>query len=139
MSLSLTTLFVLPFTAPSGSVQNLSGIPLHSQALLLTWMPPPVNEQNGIIRSYEVYVTETETGILKNYTTSSTNITIADLHPFYTYSCVISAMTVSEGPASNPAIVTTPQDSKFIKDTSFLLFYMPIHLCPSSKWYSPRL
>lgn len=125
---SLSTLIVLLFTAPSGSVQNLSAIPLHSQALLLTWMPPPLNEQNGIIRSYEVYVTETETGILRNYTTSSTNITIAHLHPFYTYSCVISALTVSEGPVSNPAIVTTPQDGKFMKDTSFLLFYICLYL-----------
>lgn len=111
--------FVLLLTAPSGSVQNLSGIPLDSQAILLMWAPPPLNEQNGIIRSYEVYVTETETGILKNYTTSSTNITITELHPFYTYSCAISAITVSEGPASHPATVTTPQDGNFMKDTSF--------------------
>lgn len=121
---------MLIFTAPSGNVQNLSGIAVHSQALLLTWMPPPVNEQNGIIRSYEVYVTETETGILKNYTTSSTNITLADLHPFYTYSCVISAITVSEGPASNPVIITTPQDSKFIKMLLFCYFICLLYRRP---------
>lgn len=105
------------FTAPTGSVQNLSVVPLHSQALLLTWTPPPLNEHNGIIRSYEVYLTETDTGILKNYTTMSTSITVAELHPYYTYSCTVSAMTVAEGPASPAAIITTPEDGRFIKYT----------------------
>ena len=101
---------LLIFAAPTGSVEHLSGMPLHSKQLLLTWTPPPFIEQNGVIRSYSVYITETNTGSLMNYTSTSTNITVAELHPYYTYSCVITAKTVAEGPRSAPVIVTTLED-----------------------------
>lgn len=87
----------------------MSGLPLHPKAVLLTWLPPPYLQQNGIIRQYNVYVTESETGYLRNYTTSTMNLTVASLHPYYTYEFTVQAVTIAEGPLSDPIFVTTPE------------------------------
>ena len=87
----------------------MSGLPLHPKAILLTWLPPPYLQQNGIIRKYSVYVTESETGHLRNYTTSATNLSVTSLHPYYTYEFAVQAVTIAAGPLSDPIAVTTPE------------------------------
>lgn len=103
-------LFSIVVVAPSGTVQHFWGRSLDSTRLQLTWAPPSALEQNGVIQAYKVYITETGSGNIKNYTLDSTNITIGHLHPYYTYSCIVSAVTVKEGPTSNPINITTLED-----------------------------
>ena len=93
--------------APSGSVSQLLGSPVNSQTILLSWLPPPLLQHNGIIRYFTVYNTETDTGVVNNYTSSFSNITLVDLHPYYTYRLVVHAVTVREGPPSDPVMVQT--------------------------------
>ena len=55
---------------------------------------------------------EIETGMMNNYVTDSTHITLADLHPFYTYSCSVAAETVDVGPFTVAVTAQMPEDGK---------------------------
>ena len=98
--------------APSASVLNLSAQAVDSKTIFISWIPPLFIHQNGMIRSYTVFVTETNTGIVYNYSSSTTNVTVSQLHPYFTYSCAVSPVTVKPGPLSSPAYVTTYQDGR---------------------------
>jgi len=68
--------------------------------------------RNGIIQHYLVNVTELNTGITSSYTASRTNFTLFSLHPYYSYSITVSAVTIATGPPSSPIVVTTDSESK---------------------------
>ena len=78
----------------------------------LTWQPPSFEGSNGVIRQYVVQVVELETGILFMEISNVTNITLDNLHPFYTYSCRIAAETIGVGPFSVPITVQVNEDGK---------------------------
>ena len=81
-----------------------------SSTIFLSWSPPPIDQQNGIIRHYAISLTERETGSILNYTATNTNTTLSRLHPHYHYQIEISAVTISEGPSSIPVTVQLPED-----------------------------
>lgn len=83
-------------------------------SIVLIWSSPPLNEQNGIIVYYQVNITEVETGNEISLLSPDTFITVPFLHPFYTYVCIVSAVTVIEGPYSDEFIITTPQDGNLV-------------------------
>ena len=85
---------------PSHHPLNLTEQVLGPTSFRLRWNPPPVEHHNGVIQSYNVNVTEIETGRKLRYSTQSTAIVIRDLHPFYLYNCTVTAVTVGEGPSS---------------------------------------
>ena len=86
--------------APSASPQNLSGFAVDHTSISLSWSPPPVHLQNGNITHYEINITERETGLVFQYTTTNTSIVISSLHPDYIYDCIVAAFTVALGPYS---------------------------------------
>ena len=72
---------------------------------------------NGVIRHYLVQVSESETGTNYTYqTTAHTVFAVGDLHPYYTYSFSVQAVTVAAGPLSTPRSVRTLEDGKFHDD-----------------------
>ena len=73
----------------------------------MTWEPPPPPDQNGFIRGYQVTVTEKVTSTTFQVSTNATELTISSLHPFYTYECTVSAITVAQGPYSMKVTVQT--------------------------------
>ena len=86
-------------------------------SVVLSWSPPPAVHHNGLIRLYLVLVLEQETG--RNFTRNSshTQLSIGELHPFYTYHFAVSAVTVSPGPSSDYYTTTTFEDGEcFRKD-----------------------
>lgn len=93
---------------------------LSSTSLSVSWDPPALDAQNGIITEYRVNITELETGNVISLTSFNTIITVQFLHPYYTYVCVVSAVTNAEGPSSEELVITTPQDGKKI----YMLMYM---------------
>ena len=68
--------------------------------------------RNGEIQYYLIIVIVTESGKQFQLTSEMTTMTIGDLHPFYNYSILISAVTTDTGPYSFPVNITTPEDSK---------------------------
>ena len=99
-------------SAPSASVLDLSAQAVDPTTIIISWMPPLFIHQNGLIQSYRVHVNETNTGSVYNYSSTASNITVSQLHPYYTYSCAVSPVTVKPGPSSSPVYVTTHEDGK---------------------------
>ena len=78
------------------------------------WDELPNEDKNGIIRYYLVNVTETNTGYHYQTTSTTSDITLSNLHPYYTYSITVAAYTIEEGPFSTPVTFTTLQDGMSI-------------------------
>ena len=77
----------------------------------MQWDPPPAQHHNGLIESYVILCMELDTdGAETLHTTRTTSITISGLHPFYTYNCNVSAVTVDDGPFSDTISITTLED-----------------------------
>ena len=101
-------------TVPSGPVQSLSGVNSSSTSLTISWQPPPADDQNGIIRAYNVsYGLPTQEP--SSYTTQSTPnemIELAGLEKFTEYLVIVNAFTVGPGPLQN-ITVQTDSDCEF--------------------------
>ncbi|CAI8041621.1 Tyrosine-protein phosphatase Lar [Geodia barretti] len=94
---------------PSGPPTNVTATSLSSTSIKLTWMPPPLHNQNGIIREYIIhyYVSETRESVVKQSPDNYTSTIITDLHPYYTYSFEVAAVTVGAGPLSTEFTIRT--------------------------------
>ena len=103
-------MFLIP--VPSGSPRNLATTSVTSRSIGLTWDPPTAANQNGIIRTYIIRVTVLESGENIQLMSNSTEIDLEMLHPYYTYSFVISAVTIGPGPPSSAYNVTTEEEGK---------------------------
>ena len=117
-----------PTLAPEGVVITAT----NSRTLLISWLPPPFENQNGIIREYRVNITERETGMVYRLATAATSLTVPSLHPFYTYDCTLTAFTIAEGPYSVEVNITMPEDgmssSVLIPLTYPVTIYVHYHL-----------
>ncbi len=106
----LTNIVIL--IAPSSPPQNVSGSPVSSTSVRLSWDAPPLASRNGIITEYRVNVTEVDTGRVSILTSFTTSFVAQSLHPYYTYLFTVSAHTVATGPYSTSVMIRTPEDSK---------------------------
>lgn len=95
------------------SPANLSAITQDSSTILLSW-DEPSGRHNGIIQEYRVNITEVETGRMFQHVSTTTSLTVMNLHPDYTYNWIVAAFTVAEGPYSNIMSITTPEDGEKI-------------------------
>ena len=75
----------------------------------LLWSPPPIDQQNGLIRYYIIHCTPAGSAPMINTTSNTTEITIQNLLPFYQYSCTVAAFTIATGPTSIVLTFTLPE------------------------------
>ena len=107
---------------PTGPPQGVEVQSETSTTLVLSWQPPAPENQNGIIIHYIVNITEMETGRLLSFTAvNTTTLSVSTLHPFYTYTCIVAAVTVGIGPYSATVEVELPEDGKLAN----ILFFIP--------------
>ena len=85
------------YTVPGGPPLNLSSNVNSSSTATVQWRPPQADLQNGIIQFYSIQLVAAETGSMLEYTSTELSLTITDLHPYYTYTCTIAAVTVAPG------------------------------------------
>lgn len=99
-------------TVPSGTPVNVRVAAVTSRAIRVAWEPPPTDQQNGLILHYVVVVmvAQTRSTFTLNITSNSTSI--SDLHPSYSYSVEVAAVTVNVGPFSQSVSITTPDDGE---------------------------
>ena len=81
-----------------------------SRSISLSWDPPIAANQNGIIRTYVISVAVQQSKENIQLMSNSTQINLELLHPYYTYSFVISAVTIGPGPPSSAHNVTTDEE-----------------------------
>ena len=98
--------------APSGPPAAINVSSLSSTSLFISWSPPLPQHVNGIIQHYIVNVTVTESQEKLQYQTASTSLTLNNLHPFYTHTVIVLAVTVAPGPFSSEYILRLPPDGK---------------------------
>lgn len=94
-------------TAPSSAPAAIEVTATGPTSILMSWTPPPLEDQNGIIRCYKVTLVSIETGELYNYTSVALSISILSLRPYTTYVCNVAAETVATGPATIGITVQT--------------------------------
>ena len=89
-------LFYISLSAPSGGPTNVTVILITDTSIHLAWNHPPEDTHYGVIREYNINVTELETGytFIESTDSETTEILLESLHPFYTYEVRISAVTV---------------------------------------------
>ena len=93
---------------PSEPPRNVSVTATNATAVIVTWLPPLPEHRNGIILSYSLRVVGTHTGDDLTFTVSSTSIVVPSLHPFYDYRFTVAAVTIAQGPFSDPESVMMP-------------------------------
>ncbi len=99
---------IAPSVAPTGTAaSNISTSRVH-----LSWDALPEENRNGIVRHFQVNVTETDTGIEFELIAYSNELIIQDLHPYYTYHVTVAAHTVDIGPYSTVASFQMNEDGK---------------------------
>ena len=107
-------MLVLFFPAPSAPPLALTAEKT-SDSLTLSWDPPANESQNGVIQRYVIRILEDDTSTSTDYYSSTTQITVSDLHPYYTYKCSVAAETVGVGPYTAILTVQLDEDSECIQ------------------------
>ena len=118
--------YIFPIQAPSSPPHNVTVEPASSTAILISWEPPAIKDQNGRIRSYNIIVSDAVTQTQTMYTVGSEhNQFLVDmLHPHRSYESSVAATTVATGVYSHPVLATTNQDGNLWLSVSHL-FYHP--------------
>ena len=89
---------------------RLRGSAVNSTTIQLQWQPPLFSDQNGVIRSYLINVRVVETGATLQLTSQTTAINISGLHPYYTYTLTVAAVTIGPGPYGLVLTIRMPED-----------------------------
>lgn len=101
--------------APSAPPENVTASSLTSSSFFLDWDPPPIEQQNGVIRNYTVSVELLGNATAYNITTNDTEYSFTTLLPFYTYRITVAAVTEpGMGPASAAIDVVLPESGKLM-------------------------
>ena len=86
-----------------------------STAIVLSWQPPPIEDQNGAITGYVLNITLLETGESQEVLTGSTNYTLDPVMPNTLYTAAVAAQTsAGRGPFSAVVSVRTLEDGNTI-------------------------
>ena len=101
---------------PDGAPQNVRGENSSSTSILVKWDEVPADQRNGIITGYTItYHSQTENdngNVQVNGSVGQTDL--KNLKEYVNYSITVFASTVKgNGPASDPLVVRTDQDSKW--------------------------
>lgn len=86
-----------------------------SEDIQISWQPPPLPDQNGVITGYVINITSLDTGVVRQHTSTTTSLRVSGLAPFTVYSCIIAARTaVGVGPFTTVVTVRTLEDGTSI-------------------------
>ena len=87
----------------------------------MSWRPPTVGKQNGIIINYTIILVELLTNTTLTYEQGGniSDLIVDELHPYYEYKCsMVAATQVGNGPFTGYITIRTLGDGK--KGTSGL-------------------
>ena len=100
-------------SVPTGPPENFTVQVLSSRAVLVSWRPPTVGKQNGIIITYTIILVELLTNTTLTYEQGGniSELTVDELHPYYEYKCsIVAATQVGNGPFTGSVTVRTLGD-----------------------------
>ena len=100
-------------TAPSAAPGNLQVTSISPYSLHLRWSPPPLEHRNGIIRRYNIVLSQLNSETRVQQSTLTNSITIRGLKAYTTYKCKVAAYTTTLGPFSSEVQNRTYEDGKY--------------------------
>jgi len=104
-----------------------------STAIVLSWQPPPIEDQNGAITGYVLNVTLLETGETEEVLTGSTNYTLDPVMPNTLYTAAVAALTsAGRGPFSATVSAHTLEDGNMVIFIAIFLLMYALSMCVSS-------
>ena len=106
-------IIIINSIAPTAAPTEVSVIVNGSRGIYVSWNAPPANETNGIIVYYLVSVMELESLTEQEYETEQTSLAVNRLHPYYTFTVMVAAVTIDTGPYSIGYTVQTLADGRF--------------------------
>ena len=83
-----------------------------SRSLLLNWLPPRPDTQNGVITQYRLTVSVRETRQSFVLFLEPTQLLFDTAHPHYTYTFSVAAETIGAGQFGEEITIVTPEDGK---------------------------
>ena len=92
--------------------QNVSVEEVRSRGMDLSWVFPDQELLNGELTHYLLHIFERDTNTTTQHFSTEEEAELDFLHPFYTYTIRIAAVTVSPGPYSNAITITTLEDGE---------------------------
>ena len=110
-------LFSFYYTEPNAPPENVRGRNTSSTSVLVQWDDVPQRHQNGFILRYTVSYKTVPGGTPKTEVvdTPTKQVTLTGLKKYTNYSITVFASTVKgDGNVSEPIIVITDEDSKFV-------------------------
>ena len=120
------------YAVPTASPDSIQSMIVNSTAIIITWLPPVLDDQNGIITAYIINLSlEDNDTVPLQYTTSSLSVMLVELYPFSTYIVFVAAETgVGRGPFSSGLRISTPEDGMQMMILIAVLGYRPVlHIC----------
>ena len=101
------------FADPHAPPQNVQVVVTGSRTATVTWLPPPLEQQNGQIVYYILIITDSQLGSNSEINSTTTSFMATGLKEYNNYSCIVAAATtVGLGPYSLPVRFTTQQGGK---------------------------
>lgn len=94
---------------PAAPPQNVAAEVLSSTSAQLSWEPPPLDQQNGVIQEYEVIMVVLSPPLWAEHNVSDTLFYVDGLQPYTNYLFVVAATTISTGPFSDPIHLDMPE------------------------------
>ena len=97
---------IAPSSAPTGVV----AVTVSSTVIEITWNSLPFENRNGIVRYYTIRVNELQTGLIIQTNSTTESLSLGNLHPAYTYTVSVAAVTIERGPFSSTVTTDTDED-----------------------------
>ena len=116
----------------------------NSRLASVSWNPPFLHEQNGIIRQYLVTVTSSFSTNTHTVSSSQNSLILQNLRPYTSHTCSVQAVTIENGPSIIQTF-QTPEDGKiyslfgfFVKHVHYIyvLIYVLTYAQYSPYWSS---
>ena len=103
---------------------NLTVVALSSTAVQASWDAPPSDLQNGLIVDYVLVVSGVDTDeAYELYSGADISVrTLSGLHPFYTYTFSIAALTIGVSPFSPAVVFKMPEEGRDLTDIQNILY-----------------
>ena len=117
------------WSAPSAPPQSVVGESVDSTSIRVSWSPPPLDHQNGVITGYRVLYSESSSGsqdddddgplpsaaMMASVPANDTWYVVRGLHKWTLYNVWVLAFTsAGEGPRSDVILVKTAEDGEFV-------------------------
>ncbi len=102
------------YTAPSGHPLSFQVVSKSSRSIFLSWAPPQLDLQNGILRHYVITIKSDSGRETRKISAPVNSSALTGLQPHTIYELSLAAVTISSGPSTPTVSVQTSEDGNLL-------------------------